>query len=191
MDIKKFFNSVDHDILLRLLQQRIDDLRLLKLLEQIIQSFEFSPGKGMPLGNLTSQLFANVYMDPLDKFVKHRLKAKYYLRYADDFLILSPDRDELSGFFIEIDRFLKTNLSLRIHPDKIIMRKLSWGIDFVGYVALPHYNLPRSQTTRRIIRKVSNSNQEDLQKSLPSFLGYFGHVNSYKEICGLLESARK
>lgn len=179
MDIKKFFNSIDHQILLKLLKQRIIDARLNYVLEHIISSFTFSPDKGMPLGNLTSQLFANVYMDPFDKFVKHRLKVRYYLRYADDFLILSANPDELLGYFVEMNRFLKEVLKLRIHPQKVLLRKLSWGIDFVGYMALPHYNLPRRKTVRRIFKKVAKSSPEELAKSLPSYLGYLEHAQSY------------
>jgi len=130
LDIRKFFDSIYHQILSGLLERRIADQELLGLLRHVIESFVHSPGKGMPLGNLTSQLFANVYMDPFDKFVKHRLKAKYYLRYSDDFIVLGNDPDELLGYFVEMSRFLKTELKLSIHPDKVILRKLSWGHRF-------------------------------------------------------------
>ena len=91
----------------------------------------------------------------LDKFIKHRLKAKYYLRYADDFSILSSNPHELLGYLVEISSFLEVRLKLHVHPNKVILRKLSQGVDFVGYVALPHYNLPRLKTVKRIFRKVS------------------------------------
>ena len=178
MDIKKFFDSVDHEILIRLLTERIGDPKLLCLLKQIVHSFEFSPGKGMPLGNLTSQLFANIFLDPLDKFVKHRLKAKYYLRYADDFLILADNPEELMGYFVEINQFLKTVLKLQIHPNKVHLRRLSWGIDFVGYVALPHYFLPRNKTVRRIWRQIDKTNAS-------SYFGHLSHVNSYELVRNL------
>ncbi len=180
MDIKKFFDSVDHRILIGLLTERITDKKLLRALRTIISSFEFSPGKGMPLGNLTSQLFANIYLDPLDKFVKQTLKAKYYLRYADDFMILSPDPEELLGYFVEINTFLKNRLRLQLHPDKIVLRKLLQGIDFVGYVAFPHHQLPRRKTVRRIIKKASIAPKEQLQKALLSYLGYLQHASSHK-----------
>ncbi len=180
MDIRRFFDSIDHETLLELLGQRINDAYLMTLLENIVRSFEFSPGKGMPLGNLTSQLFANIYMDPLDKFLKHKLNAKYYLRYADDFAVVSSDHDELLGYFIEINSFLKEKLKLSFHPNKIGLRKLSWGIDFVGYVALPHYQLPRNKTVKRILKKVAKSSEEELSKTLPSYLGYLNHASSHK-----------
>jgi RNA-directed DNA polymerase len=180
MDIKKFFDSIDHKILLKLLAQRINDRQLMDLLKMIIGSFEFSPGKGMPLGNLTSQLFANVYMDPLDKFVKHWLKAKYYLRYADDFLILSSSPEELMGYFVEINTFLKERLKLQIHQNKTSLRKLSQGIDFAGYVALPHYQVPRHRTVKRIFKKINSASNEELEKALPSYFGYIQHASSQK-----------
>lgn len=180
MDIKKFFDSVDHEILIGLLGERVADPLLMGLLKKIIYSFSFSPGKGMPLGNLTSQLFANIYLDPFDKFVKHQLKAKHYLRYADDFLVLSSNPGELLGYFVEMNRFLKEKLKLSIHPDKTSLRKLGWGIDFVGYVAFPHHQIPRQKTLKRIYRKVTQLDQETLEKALPSYLGYVSHVSSYK-----------
>ena len=127
----------------------------------------------MPLGNLTSQLFANIYMDPLDKFLKHDLKARYYLRYADDFVLLAPDPSELLGYFIEINSFIREQLQFRIHPDKVILRKLRQGIDFVGYVALPHYCVLRTSTKRRMLRKLNARNQA-------SYRGLLKHCNGYK-----------
>jgi RNA-directed DNA polymerase len=187
-DIKKFFDSIDHQVLIELLERRIDDKLLVNLLKEIIKSFSVKPGKGMPLGNLTSQLFANVYMDPLDKFVKHKLKAKYYIRYADDFLLLGSESEELLGYFVEINDFLKSVLKLTLHPDKIILRKLNWGIDFVGYVALPHHTLPRRKTVKRIFQyldKKIQSEPEKVNESLQSYVGYLKHVNAYKISCKL------
>jgi retron-type reverse transcriptase len=180
-DIRKFFDSIDHQILIGLLEDRITDGKLLKLLRGIIGSFEHSPGKGMPLGNLTSQLFANIYMDSLDKFVKHQLKAKHYLRYADDFIFLTDNPDELMGYFVEVNHFLETELKLNLHPDKISLRKLNWGIDYVGYVTLPYYSLPRKKTVRRILKNLERavSRQEpNLENQYQSYSGYLCHVNS-------------
>lgn len=188
-DIRKFFDSVDHNILIGLLEERIADEKLLDLLKNIIQSFECGPGKGMPLGNLTSQLFANVYMNPLDKFVKHKLKAKHYLRYADDFILLSNSQDELLGYLVEINQFLKSRLKLNLHPDKISVRKLNWGIDYVGYIVLPYYNLPRKKTVERIFKNLSKSiamDDDNLESRYQSYLGYLSYTSSYR-IRGQLE----
>lgn len=179
MDVRKFFDSIDHAILLNLLDERTDDPRLMKLLSDIVRSFSFCQGKGMPLGNLTSQLFANVYMDPLDKFVKHSLRAKHYVRYADDFILLSQNPDELMRYLIEINIFLKEKLKLQIHPHKISLRKLHQGIDFVGYIALPNYQIPRSKTVKRIFKKADEMDSYNLEKAMPSYLGYLGHANSF------------
>ncbi len=190
-DIKKFFDSVDHAILLSLLRERIDDQELLDLLETIINGFEVAPGKGMPIGNLVSQLFVNIYLDPLDKFVKNELKAKYYLRYADDFMLLGINYHELIGCFLEINKFLNARLGLTLHPNKIYLRKLEWGIDFVGYVALPHHILPRQKTVKRIKKKISlllTHDEEMLKKALPSYRGYLLHANAYDLILNLVKN---
>jgi retron-type reverse transcriptase len=95
-DIRKFFASTDHSILLSMLSKHIQDREVLNLLELIIQSFQsMEVGKGLPLGNLTSQLLVNVYMNEFDQYMKHTIKATYYIRYADDFLIMSRDREWL------------------------------------------------------------------------------------------------
>lgn len=151
-DVKKFFASIDHEILITLLKTRVCDVSILRLLEEVIYSFtsDGKKDKGIPLGNLTSQVFANIYLNELDQFVKHTLKIKYYLRYADDFLIISNRKEELKTYIKPISTFLEEKLKLELHPKKIIFRNLYWGIDFLGYIILPHYILPRIKTKRRI-----------------------------------------
>jgi RNA-directed DNA polymerase len=183
LDVKKFFASVDHQVLIDLLGKRIKDQEVLRLLREVIKSFCTQGGvdKGIPLGNLTSQIFANIYLNELDQFIKHQLKIKYYLRYADDFLILSPNKDDLNQSINLIGAFLKTKLKLELHPNKIILRKLDWGIDFLGYVVLPNYILPRAKTRRRAFKKLkSKIYNPSFEQSLQSYLGYFSHANSYK-----------
>ncbi|MBI2011417.1 RNA-directed DNA polymerase [Candidatus Daviesbacteria bacterium] len=138
--------------------------------------------KGIPLGNLTSQIFANIYMNELDQFIKHKLKVKYYLRYADDFLILlSSNRLVYHTKLIDqISEFLKDHLKLELHPKKIVLRKLDWGIDFLGYIVLLHYRLPRTETKRRIFRKLKELGSENFNRPLQSYLGYLSHANSFK-----------
>lgn len=190
-DIRKFFDSIDHHRLRHFLAERIADQELLELLRLTISSFSISPSKGMPLGNLTSQLFANIYLDPLDKFIKRRLRAAYYLRYADDLLLLAATPSELLGFFVELQRFVREELSLSIHPEKIQLRKLRWGIDFVGYVAYPGYQLPRHRTLKRIKRRAIEWSQSDsgrLRAAIPSYLGYLQHASGlplFDELCYL------
>ena len=106
-DIRHYFDSVDHSILMQIVGKKISDKRVLWLIEKITNNHICSvPGKGMPIGNLTSQFFANVYLNELDYFVKHDLKAKYYIRYVDDFVILHESKEELESYKMSIDEFL-------------------------------------------------------------------------------------
>lgn len=181
MDIKKFFASVDHKILLSILDSKITDPDVLWLLKQVIFSFNSTEGRGIPLGNLTSQVFANIYLNKLDQFVKHELKVKYYFRYADDFIILSRSRKELLDYIDPINRFLEEELKLKLHPNKIIFRKFDWGVDFLGYVVLSHYRLPRTKTRKRIFKKIKeNISKPNFEQSLQSYLGYLSHANAHK-----------
>ena len=180
-DIKKFFASIDHDILKILISKKVKDKDIIWLLNNVIDSFssEFGEGKGIPLGNLTSQIFANIYLNELDQFIKHNLKVKYYLRYADDFLILNTSTNtKWKEIYLEsIKEFLENVLKLDLHPKKIAIRKLRWGIDFCGYIVLPHYILPRTKTKKRILKKVIQGSD---YQALQSYLGYFSHASSYK-----------
>lgn len=185
LDIKQFFASVDHQILLNLIKRRVDDKKILWLINQIVDSFApgtglnpngVVPQKGIPLGNLTSQIFANIYLSKLDQFIKHKLKIKYYLRYADDFLMLGLNKEGLLQRFKTVKHYLWKSLKLEIHPNKISMRKFSWGIDFCGYIVLPHYILPRAKTKRRILKKIVKENISN--QSLQSYLGYFSHSSA-------------
>ncbi len=183
LDIKKFFASVDHEVLSKLFYRNIKDKDILGLLSEVLNSFnsEVGEGKGIPLGNLTSQVFANIYMNELDQFIKHKLRVKYYLRYADDFVLLGSSKKELENRILPISKFLEEELKLELHPNKIIFRKLEWGIDFLGYVILPHYILPRTKTKKRVFEKLKiKINDENFNQSLQSYLGYFSHAKSFK-----------
>lgn len=147
-DIQKFFDSVDHKILIQILKERIKDKKLMNLLIEVVDSFDGSQSnlferKGLPIGNLTSQLFANVYMDKFDQYVKHILKVKYYARYTDDFVVISDSKDYLLSLITEISLFLNHKLKLTIHPKKIEIRKYSQGVDFLGYIVFPYYTKVR------------------------------------------------
>ncbi|MDP3901615.1 MAG: reverse transcriptase domain-containing protein [bacterium] len=172
-DIKKFFDLIDHNILYGLISQKITDTDCLRLIKIIITSFEKSPGKGLPLGNVTSQLFANVYLNELDGFIKHKLKCRCYLRYCDDFIILSKDRHRLEALIDDTNRFIKTNLQLEIHPGKISIRSYLSGIDFLGYVLRPHYRVLRTRTKRRMLRLIGKNNHV-------SYMGLLQHCCGYK-----------
>jgi len=177
-DIRKFFDSVEHAILFRLLARTIFDGRILKLLEKIIFSFSTSPGKGLPLGNVTSQLFANIYLHELDWFMKHKLRQKFYLRYCDDFIILSPNRQELINLLPLLKDFLRQKLSLELQSKKITVRKSRQGIDFLGYVVRPHYWVLRTKTRRRFCRRLLCGMVTEA--TLPSYLGLINYCRDFK-----------
>ncbi len=158
MDIKRFFDSVDHQILKNLLRKNIYDEKALKIIDTIIDSFTSNvAGKGIPLGNVTSQLFANLYLHELDLFIKHECRERNYLRYCDDFIILSSDEHHLRCLITHIRNFLDRNLRLKLHPKKVILRKLSKGIDFIGYVLFAHHTLVRTRTKKRMKCRLKNT----------------------------------
>ncbi|MDP3764649.1 MAG: reverse transcriptase/maturase family protein [bacterium] len=169
-DIKKFFDSIDQNILTKLIQIKIKDENAMWLVERIIKSFEKDKDKALPLGNVTSQLFANIYLNELDQFIKHKLKEKYYIRYCDDFVILSEQADYLIELSKKINNFLVSKLVLCLHPNKVIIRKYAQGIDFLGYVVLPNHRVLRTKTKRRMFRKVD-------AKNLASYLGMLKHCS--------------
>jgi retron-type reverse transcriptase len=154
-DIRKFFDSIDHTILLSLIDRKIKDTNLILLIRKIISSFSVSQNKGLPLGNVTSQLFANIYMNHLDQYIKREIKVKYYVRYCDDFVITSNSMEYLQQCVQKIGIFCKKELLLNLHPKKIIYRKINQGMDFLGYVILPHRRVLRTKTKKRIIKKIS------------------------------------
>ena len=187
-DVKQFFYSIDHQILLNLIKLQIIDADVLNLFEKIIRSFCTSPGKGLPLGNVNSQLFANVYLNELDQFVKHVLKERYYVRYCDDFVIVSSDIFHLQNLVPKLSEFLQNRLQLILHPRKVEIRKLRQGIDFLGYVTLPHYRVLRTKTKKRMFKKIFKEVEEcnrgeidDLafNQSLFSYLGMLAHCKGY------------
>lgn len=149
-DVQKFFDSVDHEILLGLCAKRILDARALSLVHDIVHSFEFAPGKGIPLGNVTSQLFSNVYLHPFDEFVKRELRVRCYVRYADDFLVLGCNKNEMSGLISSFSAFLEDRLALRLHAHKVVLHRWHSGVDFLGYVQYPQHRVLRTKTKRRM-----------------------------------------
>ncbi len=177
-DVRKFFDSIDQRILFHLIQKKVRDLEALNLIRLILKSFELTPGKGLPLGNATSQLFSNIYLNELDQFVKHQIKAKYYLRYCDDFVVVHHDPVYLKSLIEPINLFLQKKLNLTLHPNKISIRKLRQGIDYLGYVTLPHFRVLRTKTKQRILKK-KNAGKID-EKNLPSYLGMLKHCRGRK-----------
>lgn len=167
MDIRKFFASINPVILSDLLKKSIPDPLTYRLLKNVIDSFP----SGLPLGNLTSQLFANVYMNEFDQFVKHTLRIKGYIRYADDFILLDTNPEILKSLIPLIETFLQSQLDLTSHPDKIVFRNYRSGIDFLGFVSFPYHRVLRTRTKHRILKKVT-------PKNFPSYSGQLSHCRS-------------
>lgn len=188
-DIKKFFASIDQKVLQNILEKHISDREVLWLLEKIITSFSTDPGKGLPLGNLTSQLLVNVYMNEFDQFVKHTLKAKYYIRYADDFVVMSRNKEYLLKVLENMKTFLENELQLQMHPNKVSIHTVASGVDFLGWVHFPYHRVLRTVTKKRIQRGVGGKDIDSPTAS--SYLGLLKHGNTYKlekNILRLLES---
>jgi RNA-directed DNA polymerase len=167
--VRKYFPSIDHEVLLGLLERVIGDGRLLGLIGHILDSHAdgqrqvWPPGgdlldvrtvkRGLPIGNLTSQFFANVYLNPLDHFVKHELRVKGYVRYMDDFLLFGHDRAQLRRHGRAVVEKL-AELRLAMHPDKYRLVPTACGVDFAGYVAFADGRVRlRSASVRRFDRR--------------------------------------
>ena len=190
-DIRKFFANIDHEILIRILKEYIPDENIIWLLENVIGSFSSEKDRtvGLPLGNLTSQLFVNIYMNKFDQFIKHKLKAKYYIRYADDFVIFSENKEWLENLIEPINKFLHNKLKLQLHPDKIFIKTIASGVDFLGMVNFFDYRILRTKTKRRMLKKIRRKYcqlgnkiilQEAFNRSLQSYLGMLKHCAGYK-----------
>jgi|SRR3989344_98239 len=177
-DIKKFFASIDHNLLQYIVANYIEDKDVNWLLNQIIKSFHSTKlGEGLPLGNLTSQLLVNIYMNEFDQYIKHILKVKHYIRYADDFVILSRDRTYLENLLTVTGVFLKDKLRLTIHPGKVFVKTLSSGVDFLGWVHFPNCRVLRTVTKRRMLKNLSMNPSKE---SIASYLGLLKHGNTHK-----------
>ena len=180
-DIKRFFASIDQDILVDILRKHIGGESILNLLKEII--FSFKPN-GLPLGNLTSQLFANIYLNEFDQFVKHKLRVKHYVRHADDFVILLDDKNYLENRMPVIKDFLQYKLKLILHPDKIFIKTLCSGIDFLGWVNFKNFRVLRTKTKRKMFKKIRENPAKEI---INSYLGLLSHGNS-KKLGGKIDS---
>ena len=181
-DIRKFFASIDQQILLNIVRTYIPDTRTNALIAEVVRSFRteisrFNLDTGLPLGNLTSQLLVNIYMDEFDQFVKHKLKKKYYVRYADDFVFLSRDKSSLVSIVPYMELFLGEKLRLELHPDKVSISTFASGVDFLGWVHFPDHRVLRTSTRRRMIKRTAGKSSEYV---LASYVGLMTHGNAHQ-----------
>ena len=204
-DIRKFFPSVDHEILLALVARKIKDRDVLWLTRVLVEHsgeqepvLDWFPGddlftpteraRGLPIGNQTSQFFGNVYLDPLDHFVKEELRIGGYVRYVDDFVLFSDDKAELHFARESIKRFLG-GLRLRLHPRKSEIFPVGQGIRFLGYRVFPSHRLLARENVWRFLRRVRRIQRDftaghispaDIRARLMSWAGHARHANTFR-----------
>lgn len=176
-DIRKFFASINQDVLLAVVGKYVSDVRTVNLVAEIVSSFSTRPGTGLPLGNLTSQLLVNIYMNEFDQFVKHTLKVKHYIRYADDFALLSPDKNYLLTILSYVEVFLWERLKLELHPNKVSLETLTSGVDFLGWVHFFDHRVLRTATKKRMFRRITETAGK--KETVESYLGMLSHGNTY------------
>ncbi|MDE1008187.1 MAG: reverse transcriptase domain-containing protein [Paraburkholderia fungorum] len=202
LDLANFFVSIDKRILRDQLGRKISEPWWLRLTETVLfhdprTDFEFRgdpalldrvpPHKrltnqpdylGLPIGNLSSQFFANVYLDVLDQRAKHVLGARHYIRYVDDFLFLHESADWLNAVLADVDAFLPERLGARLNPAKTILQPVDRGVDFVGHVIKPWVRSTRRRTVNEAIRRVARVNEEDFLPVANSYFGLLGQAPS-------------
>lgn len=182
-DIRKYFDTIDHEILLTQLRDIIDDTDVLDLLEMIIQSYELAPGKGLPLGNQSSQWFALYYLNPIDRLIKERFHIRHYTRYMDDLVLIHPNKDVLKRCLAEMRCVLSDELKLEFNAKTQIF-PLQNGIDYLGF----HFYL---STSGKVIRKVRNRTKRKFKRRLKQLSYEFGlGAAGYEDIRQVLASYR-
>ena len=172
-DIKTYFENVDHNILISIIKKKIKDRHLIWLIKIILFNYNLgNKHKGMPLGNLTSQFFANVYLNELDWFVKHKLKVRYYIRYVDDFVILSQSKYVLTELKEKIDLFLNDNLCLKFHPNKTRIIVLGKRFTFLGFRMFYYHKLLKASNIRMMKTRFKELRGKYLKKMVDYNLIY-------------------
>jgi hypothetical protein len=212
-DVVKYFPSIDHQILRGLLARRIADQQTLWLVDQILNSGAgiqagerppiYFPGDdlfatlrpcGLPIGNLTSQFWANVYLHELDKFVKQELRCVSYLRYMDDFVLFCDDKAQLQAWNVAIRDFLAANLRLELHPRKSPVFPVGVGIDFCGFRIYPTHRRLRRCSVRRFVRRFRRQREaywrgelslEEMSHSVQSWIAHAAHSDTWRLRCRL------
>jgi len=172
-DIRKCFASIDQFILKEFLKEHVECSKTFNIIEEVIDSFSKETKVGIPLGNLTSQLFINIYLNKVDHFVKRVLKIQYYIRYADDMIFFSRDKQTLEVLVRHLEIFLATTLKLSLHPNKIEIKTVASGVDFLGYVFFPNHVILRTSTKKRMLKRITEFN-------FPSYVSILSYCNGKK-----------
>ncbi len=219
LDVHNFFNSIHRPTLYRMLKTRMEKHSLSEIAQHVVHALlrrsplhngviyrataaeraavpmhkrleNAAPGCGLPIGNLSSQFFANVYLDQLDQFAKHELKARRYLRYVDDFVLVHHDREHLQKWQLQIETFLSERLQVRLKAD-VRLRPLSAGIDFLGYVVYPTHTRVRRRVVSHARERIeawarecpgccTRDQLEQLQAIWSSYSGHFMHADAWR-----------
>jgi retron-type reverse transcriptase len=174
LDVKKFYPSIDHNILKGKVRKKIKDKDLLSLLDEIIDS-----APGVPIGNYLSQYFANLYLTYFDHWMKEEVKEKYYFRYCDDMIILSGDKTALHQLRLRIDQYMTENLNLTLKGNWQVFPVDARSIDFVGYRFYHTHTLLRKSIKKAFARKMACSHGGSLIRSYAAYMGWAKHCNSY------------
>ena len=200
-DLANFFVSIDKRILGQLLDSKISEpwwqtLANLILMHDPRTDYELrcSPALlrqvppykrltsqpahlGLPIGNLSSQFFANVYLNELDQFAKHQLRARHYVRYVDDFVLLHESPQQLNTWLGRINDFLPARLGAQLNPKKNILQPVARGVDFVGQVIHPWHRTTRRRTVQHALQRVQHVDQSNLCETANSYFGLFGQAS--------------
>lgn len=173
-DVRKYFDNVNHEVLFNLIKEKVPCEKILKIIKEIISSYHSAVGlrAGIPLGNITSQIFANIYLDSLDQYVKKELKCRFYVRYNDDFVFVFQNNKGIANIRDKVIFFAKEKLFLDIPLNKTSIRKIGWGVDFLGFVVLPKAILLRDKTKHKIYANINIKNAN-------SYLAILKHFNSH------------
>lgn len=206
LDVSKYFYRVDHEVLINILQRIFKDRELLELLAKIIKGdgrrfgIDLDTGErcaeaGMPIGNLTSQMFANLYLNEIDQFIKHKLHQKRYIRYMDDMAIVGNDKAALRAEWLSVDTFLRYNLHLQLNR-KSGIESAKQGIDFCGYRVYTDHIKLRKKAAKKMKHRLKYLQEQfargeiqtqDFQTTLVSYLGLLKHCDSYRLVEKMLE----
>lgn len=214
-DIQNFFVSIDKGILESLLAKLVHEPWWMNLCKTIVhhdptqnaevrspahlirtvpahKSLFNSRGNGLPIGNLSSQFFANVYLDPVDQYAKHCLKAQKYIRYVDDIVVIGNDGSELFQMYQDIDSFISSNLRLTLHPRKLEINSVERGINYLGYICKPFSRYLRRSTLDNAAKRVLNtSSPQNLMATANSYFGLMRHANAWAVRKDFARSLRK
>lgn len=157
-DIKKMFDSIDQDVMKRLLRRRLNDVKALALLDEVIDSYALAEGKGIPIGNLTSQIMSNIYLNEFDRLVQHQLKPLAYLRYGDDWLCFARDRHEITTIQHQSRELLNDGLLLTVNPKLDRISPVHRGVSYLGVDIWSHGRRLQCRMRTRVLERVNASN---------------------------------